>query len=96
MQCGDLVLLQDQNAARGKWPLARIVKLVPGRDGRTRVAEVKTESGTYLRPAAKLHILEKAESLNAIAVQGGEYVAVAARRDQATGRSQRNSAPAKW
>ena len=82
VQYGDLVLVQDQNSARGKWPLARIIKLFPGQDGRTRVAEVKTESGTYIRPVAKLHILEKAESLNASAVQDGEYVAVAARRTE--------------
>ena len=59
VQYGDLVLVQDQNSARGKWPLARIVKLFPGQDDKTRVAEVKTESGIYLRPVARLHILEK-------------------------------------
>ena len=69
-----MVLIQDHNKVRGKWPLARIIKLIPGRDGKTRVGEMETKSGIYLRPVAKLYILEKAESLNATAVQGGGYV----------------------
>ena len=74
MRCAVMVLLQDHNTVKGKWPLARIIKLIPGKDGKTQVAEVRTESGTYLRPVAKLYTLEKAESLNASAVQGGENV----------------------
>ena len=74
VQYGDLVLVQDQNSARGKWLLARIIKLFPGQDGRMQMAEVKTESGAYIRPVARLHILENAESLSASAVQGGECV----------------------
>ena len=81
VQYGDLVLVQDQNSARGKWPLARIINMFPGQDGRTRVAEVKTDSGAHVKPVATMDILEKAESLNASAVEGGEYVAVAARRN---------------
>ena len=55
---GDLVLLHDVSSPRGKWPLARVVDVYPGRDGVVRVADVKTKNGTYRRPVHKLHALE--------------------------------------
>ena len=30
---GDVVLLVDDNLARGKWNLARVVEVFPGKDG---------------------------------------------------------------
>ena len=57
VRCAEMVLLQDHNTGRGKWHVTRIIKLIPGKDGKTQVAEVRTESGTYLRPVAKLYIL---------------------------------------
>ena len=54
---GELVLLQT-DAPRGQWPLGVISETVPGRDGRIRMAYVRTKSGTYLRPAAKIYRLE--------------------------------------
>ncbi|KAK3748899.1 hypothetical protein QZH41_002890 [Actinostola sp. cb2023] len=56
---GDLVLIVDENAARGRWPLGRVVRPLPGDDGRVRAAEVRTSAGTYVRPVAKLCILEE-------------------------------------
>ncbi|KAK3739937.1 hypothetical protein QZH41_015978, partial [Actinostola sp. cb2023] len=56
---GDLVLIVDENAARGRWPLGRVVRSLPGDDGRVRAAEVRTSAGTYVRPVAKLCILEE-------------------------------------
>ena len=55
---GELVLLQDDDKRRGKWPLARITKIMPGEDGTVRVAEVKTKYGIYTRPVVKLYKLE--------------------------------------
>ena len=57
-EVGELVLLQDDDIKRGKWPLGRIVKVNPSEDGIVRVAEVRTKNGTYTRPATKLYKLE--------------------------------------
>ena len=54
----DLVLVSDVDLPRGKWPLGRIIKVMPGSDGIVRVAEVRTKDGTYVRPVVKLCKLE--------------------------------------
>ena len=56
---GDLILIKNDDAPRSHWPLGRILKTFPGRDGRVRMAEVKTPNGTLMRPAAKLCLLEE-------------------------------------
>ena len=56
---GDLNLLKTDDALRSHWPLGRILKTIPGSDSRVRMAEVKTPSGTLMRPAAKLCLLEE-------------------------------------
>ena len=57
-QSGELVLLKDDNAIKGKWELARIVKTLPGDDNIVRVVEIQTKNGKYVRPVAKLARLE--------------------------------------
>lgn len=56
---GDVVLVVDENSPRGRWPLGRVVRALPGDDGNVRAAEVRTKSGTYVRPVAKLCLLEE-------------------------------------
>lgn len=51
---GELVILKDDNIEQGKWPLARIVELCPGKDGIIRVVKVKTSAGSYLRPVTQI------------------------------------------
>jgi hypothetical protein len=54
---GTLVLVQESDAAFSshKWNLARVTQVFPGTDGRVRVAEIKTVSGSLLRrPIVKL------------------------------------------
>ena len=58
-QTGDLVLLTDRNVIKSHWNLGRILKTYPGKDDVTRVAEVKTIDGTYIRPTASLALLEE-------------------------------------
>ena len=59
IEVGELVLLNDADGSkRKKWPLARVTKVVPGRDGTVRVVEIKTKDGSYVRPVTKLHRLE--------------------------------------
>ena len=57
-QPGELVMLKDDDAVKGKWDLARIVKTLPGRDNVVRTVEVKTKDGMYVRPVSKLAKLE--------------------------------------
>ena len=47
-QVGDLVLVVDQDLPRGKWHLARIVRVIHGKDGLVRTVEVKTGSSSSL------------------------------------------------
>jgi hypothetical protein len=58
LQNGQLVLVRDDSLVKGKWDLARVVKVLPGDDGVVRVAEIRTKSGNYTRPVAKLLRLE--------------------------------------
>ena len=56
-----LVLIVDENAPRGKWPIGRITEVFPGDDGLVRSVRVKTASGEYTRPITKLCPLEEAD-----------------------------------
>ena len=58
---GDLVLLQEESIIPTKWPLARVVKVHPGRDGFVRVATIKTKTGLYTRPVTKIALLMERE-----------------------------------
>lgn len=56
----DVVLMTDDTALHGYWPLARVTKAFPSGDGRVRSVEVKTVSGSiYRRPVNKVCILER-------------------------------------
>ena len=57
LRIGELVLIQTETP-RGQWPLGIITETIHGRDNRIRMAHVRTNSGTYLRPVAKIHRLE--------------------------------------
>ena len=72
---GELVLLkEDEYAKRCKWPLARIIRVIPGRDDVVRVVELKTKDGVYTRPVSSLFKLE--DNLESTDVrQGGDNVA---------------------
>nr|XP_042897210.1 uncharacterized protein LOC122269228 [Parasteatoda tepidariorum] len=54
----DLVLIGDSNNKRIHWPLAKVEKTYPGKDGRVRLVELKTQSGKLLRPIQRLFPLE--------------------------------------
>ena len=55
---GQLVLMQDDDVKRTKWPLGRLVKTMPGKDEVVRVVEVHNRSGAYTRPVSKVFKLE--------------------------------------
>lgn len=51
---GMLVLVQQDNIPPLNWPIGIIDKLFPGSDGVSRVAIIRTKSGSYKRPVVKL------------------------------------------
>lgn len=57
IKVGSLVLLTDERFPPAKWPLARVLKLHPGKDGLTRVVTIKTAIAKCQRPIHKLAIL---------------------------------------
>ncbi|KFD61218.1 hypothetical protein M514_26602 [Trichuris suis] len=61
MEVDDVVVIVDPNSPKGQWPLGRIVDVFKGKDGRVRVVNVKTTTGTYKRPITRLTVLESVE-----------------------------------
>ncbi|XP_045487136.1 uncharacterized protein LOC123689754 [Pieris rapae] len=51
---GVIVLLMEKNAPSLHWPLGIVEKTYPGKDDRTRVALIRTKSGTFKRPIIRL------------------------------------------
>lgn len=49
-----LVLVKEENLPPLKWRLGRIVRVFPGNDGISRVAEIKTSNGTIKRAFSKI------------------------------------------
>jgi len=54
LKVDDVVVLADGDGPRNTWPLGRITATYPGKDGQTRVVDVKTSKGTYRRPVVKI------------------------------------------
>lgn len=54
IQEGSLVLVVDERYPPSKWPLGRIIKTHPGKDGRIRVVTIQTQTTTLKRPIIKV------------------------------------------
>lgn len=54
LKVGDLVLLCEDSLPPLCWRSGRVTRLYPGPDGISRVADVKTTTGTYRRPLVRL------------------------------------------
>uniref|UniRef100_A0A2H1WM60 SFRICE_016310 n=1 Tax=Spodoptera frugiperda TaxID=7108 RepID=A0A2H1WM60_SPOFR len=54
---GAMVVLKEQQTPPLMWPLGRIVRLIPGRDGISRVADVKTKRGIVRRAYNTIYLL---------------------------------------
>ena len=59
LQPEDIVILKSDKVFSCHWPLARIIAVHPGQDGRVRVATIRTATGVYKRPTAKLALLHR-------------------------------------
>ncbi|GFV01130.1 hypothetical protein TNCV_1010511 [Trichonephila clavipes] len=57
VQVSNLVLISDDNRPPLSWPMARILKLIPGTDGTNRVAILQTGSGLTRRSINKIVVL---------------------------------------
>ncbi|UYV77640.1 hypothetical protein LAZ67_15001798 [Cordylochernes scorpioides] len=58
LRIGEIVLIGNEDQKRIDWPMAKIEKLIPGRDGKIRVARVKTTRGMLMRPIQEIYPLE--------------------------------------
>ncbi|GFS58772.1 integrase catalytic domain-containing protein [Trichonephila clavipes] len=54
-QIGEVVLVGDDNKKRLFWALAKIIELIPGRDGKIRTVRLKTQHGKMLRPIQRIY-----------------------------------------
>jgi hypothetical protein len=58
LQVGDVVLVGSDNKKRLFWPMGLIMELLPGVDGKCRVAKVRVKEGLLIRPLQRLYPLE--------------------------------------
>ncbi|XP_041418746.1 uncharacterized protein LOC121393682 [Xenopus laevis] len=65
INAGDLVLLKDQHTKRNEWPMGRVTKTFPDKDGKVRKVEIKIardgSSTLFFRPVTELILLLQAE-----------------------------------
>ncbi len=55
LQVDDIVLIKEDGlVSNSHWPMGKIVRIYPGKDGHVRVVAIKTKTGTYKRPTAKI------------------------------------------
>ena len=57
LQVNDIVLIVDLDSQRNYWRKGVIQKVLPGKDGQVKAAEVRTPQGTLVRPTHKLILL---------------------------------------
>ena len=60
MSVGDAVLIKSEDKNKGKWPLAIIQAIYPGRDGLVCGVQLQTGKGLLKRPVQHLYPLELA------------------------------------
>ncbi|GFW23661.1 integrase catalytic domain-containing protein [Trichonephila clavipes] len=58
---GEVVVVEISLKNRTLWSLARVIQLIPGKDGHVRVTRVKTETGVLVKPVRRLYNLELQE-----------------------------------
>ncbi|XP_072401151.1 uncharacterized protein [Diabrotica undecimpunctata] len=54
IKVNDLVLLKEDNTPPLYWPLARVIEVFHGNNGKVRVVNIRTKDGTFTRPITKL------------------------------------------
>ncbi|XP_043471613.1 uncharacterized protein LOC122504525 [Leptopilina heterotoma] len=75
LEVGDLVLIVDATSPRNSWPRGIIRKIIPGKDGRIRSAEVESRGKRIRRSTANLIVIVPAKSTENVSFRtGGENV----------------------
>lgn len=64
IKVGQLVICREDGLPPLKWVLGRVQSIAPGEDGVVRTAIIRTVTGEYKRPAAKLCVLPIEDCLN--------------------------------
>ncbi|XP_043064097.1 uncharacterized protein LOC122320087 [Drosophila ficusphila] len=72
LQINDIVLVQNEILPPLKWPLARVMELVPGSDGVSRVAVIRTSTGVTRRAVRQLCVLPKLDLVESPRLPTGE------------------------
>ncbi|GFQ85380.1 integrase catalytic domain-containing protein [Trichonephila clavata] len=54
MKVGEIVLVENPNKKRLYWPLAKVLELLPGRDGNIRTLKLKCGNAEIIRPVQRL------------------------------------------
>ncbi|XP_065365165.1 uncharacterized protein LOC135958210 [Calliphora vicina] len=57
LQVGELVVIHEDNLPPQEWLTGRVVAVTEGKDGKVRVAEIRTKNGVFKRPIQKLALL---------------------------------------
>ena len=61
IESGSVVILKDHDTKRNEWPVGRVTKVIPSKDGKVRQVEVKTcrnnHPKTFLRPITEIVLL---------------------------------------
>lgn len=63
LNIGDMVLISEDNTPPLCWRLGRVLRLIPGPDGISRVADIQTMKGCVRRSLTRLCPLPNAEEL---------------------------------
>ena len=51
----DLVILQVKNFPQSHWPMGRVIKIYPGRDGVARIGKTRTPTNEIVGPVNRLY-----------------------------------------
>ncbi|KRX78839.1 hypothetical protein T06_14693 [Trichinella sp. T6] len=54
--------IREDNIKRENWPTGRITSVLTGSDRLSRIVQVKTTKGTFIRPMARFYLLEAADT----------------------------------
>ena len=58
LKVGDIVIVITPDSPRAHWPLAKVIQVYPGKDGKVRVAQIQLGQKLLKRPVTKLCLLE--------------------------------------
>ncbi|GFQ73835.1 hypothetical protein TNCT_601881 [Trichonephila clavata] len=74
MKVGEIVIVENPTKKRLYWPLAKVLDLLPGRNGNIRTLKLKCGNAEIIRPVPRLFPLETQPEELPIAAVGMERV----------------------